>query len=90
MVRDRPQWLCDRCRFELPGIGSEALYSRATSTRHFPAPIIVCGPACTSVAKIRLVAGLREASQRRDEVTPWVNSFEAMREVMGQAVYWRH
>jgi hypothetical protein len=60
IVFDRPHWICDSCRFDMPdpdtGRGA-ALYNRPSGRRHYPQPLIVCGEACASLAETRLVAG---------------------------------
>jgi hypothetical protein len=57
MVVDRPRWVCDICRYDMPVSGGEALYNRPSGTRHYPAPLVVYGDACASLAEGRLVAG---------------------------------
>jgi hypothetical protein len=37
MVLDRPRWVCDVCRYDMPDAGEEVLYSRASSViSHLP------------------------------------------------------
>lgn len=57
MLLTRPVWLCDICHFQMPESHGEALWNRPSGTRHYPAPLLVCGDACAAVAETQLAAG---------------------------------
>jgi len=57
MVRNKPQWVCSICSYDMPAVGGVVLYNRPRSERHYPRPLIVCGEACASIAEGQLQAG---------------------------------
>jgi hypothetical protein len=57
MMVNRPHWLCDMCRYDLPAVGGVVLYNRPNGTRHYPTPIITCSEACSALAEGLLMAG---------------------------------
>jgi hypothetical protein len=57
MVHNKPQWICSVCSYDMPDVGGEVLYNRASGARHYPQPLIICGDACASIAEGQLRAG---------------------------------
>jgi hypothetical protein len=74
MVRNKPQWICSICSYDMPAAGGVALYNRPSGTRHYPQPLIVCGDACASIAEGRLQAG-------EIERLPWAVFVQALTRV---------
>jgi hypothetical protein len=73
MVRDRPQFVCDVCHFEMPPDRGEALYRRPTRAHHFPEPRLACGDACAIVVE-------REFSAWETVHVPWPTFLHALGE----------